>query len=224
MERKNLFKTKNNIYRGEYEFYYTSPSEGPGVMFDTTPVSEEYDESTGDGLWTFDDPPTAIICSNQSGLNHYCTYMSLPTTITYIGDGACRNIYSNLYVDVDFSNVTYVGDIAFESANISNFPTFENGVNIGSSAFVNCTFGNSNIANLYIYYAENSSIGYRAFYNSNIAGVDLIHNDLSSTDLCTVGSEAFEKCSVTTVYISPTPFSRRYRSDSDWQATGLNIQ
>lgn len=224
MNRKNLFNV-GGIYRGAYEFYYTCPVESPGVGFDVEPVSQEWDENTGEGLWTFDDPPTTVIGNDLSTYNNQLTYASIPNTITFVHSGF-RNLYHELVVEVDFENISRIGDLAFSESIIRNPGRInfysQNGIRVGNGAFYGCTFPGRNIG-IYIEHADTSKIEATAFADTqNITYISLSHDNYNTTDICTVDSSSFRGSDIeeVTIYNKPLEY---YTQNEAWKATGLTI-
>lgn len=164
-----------------------------------------------------------VVGLNSTTANNQLTYASLPYTITNVQSGF-RNLYYTLEVDVDFSNISYVGDLAFSGSQIyaPSGIEFTQGVSVGNSAFYDCTFTGSNYITLTIDYADSSSLDILAFANTNISYIQLNHESYLNTDICTVDGSTFNGCDISYVQLYNKAKSY-YTQDENWQETGLTF-
>lgn len=106
-------------------------------------VSNVWDKTTGKGVITFDANLTTIgekafQCVTNATPSNWATSITLPESVTTIGDYAFAQCYSLTTINIPDS-VTSIGQYAFQSCNAVTTVTIGSGVkSIGSGAFYNC--------------------------------------------------------------------------------------
>ena len=127
-----------------------------------------------------------------------CSYLksvTIPNTVTYIGNWAFWNCYNLKSVTIP-SNVTYIGDCAFMNCGLTSVTIPSNVTYIGNSAFTNSEYGE--IANITV---ANGNTVYDSRNNCNA----IIHsgtnelivgckNTVIPNSVTSIGSSAFDLC------------------------------
>ena len=224
------FKPQSSYKPTNNEILYTATSKIEPYatdVFGANIISNEWDETTGEGIITFDGDITSIgdlafySYSNYSNCKNMNSIV-LPESIKAIGSAAFLNC-KNLDSIVIPQNVTEIGDSAFHDCYSLKNISLNTGLSIiGAHAFSGCGFNYINIPNTV------ESIGENAFEGSSLISISIpskikkieqytFQNCNKLIDITlpegiySIGNSAFRECrSLETIFI---PSSVKYIED-----------
>lgn len=130
--------TMAQVPNNQIRYTATEQIDPPASAFNVAITSNQWDETTGEGVITFDGDVTSIGNRAFSGCKGL-TSITIPDSVTTIGNGAFSNCTSLTSITIP-DGVTEIGYNAFSGCSSLTSVTIPNGVTkIGFSAFTHCS-------------------------------------------------------------------------------------